>query len=259
MIGSAASPATSEPIVPDEAPDSSAGLRRLRIATMGGREGREVGATDWYRTSGWTIADQEHFERKLARARKENRAEYLRIKGLALEKAGTVEAARTLFVRAVLVAGRDRFTQSPALEHLAASVADDDPAEAERLLRRLLDLNPTLNNTSHMAEIRLAEILVRRGTPEALSEAREHLNSWDARDVGDFSVQLFDAAVARARWNEVAGDPAAASEWASCALELADVESPFPNAPGLAVRGLDAGLSEWLTDLARRSDAAEQQ
>jgi len=205
---------------------------------------------DWYRTPGWTLAEQEHFERKLARARKENRADYLRIKGLSLEDAGVADAARTLFVRAAVEAGKDCFTQSSALEHLADSVADYDPAGSERLLRQLIEVNPTLNGTSHMAEVHLAELLIRRGTPDALSEAREHLDSWDARGAGDFSVQLFEAAVARVRWNEATGDTTAASEWAAHALELAAVESPFKNAPGLAIQDLNDEPATWLTDLA---------
>lgn len=205
---------------------------------------------DWYRTPGWTLAEQEHFERKLARAKKENRAEYLRIKGLSLEDAGVTDAARTLFVRSCVEAGKNYFTQSSALEHLADSVAEDDPMEAERLLRRFIEVNPTLNGTTHMAEVHLAGLLIRRGTPEALSEAREHLDSWDARGAGDFSVQLFEAAVARARWNEATGDATAAAEWAAHALELAAVESPLKNVPGLAVQELDDELGTWLTDLA---------
>ncbi|MCT1438377.1 hypothetical protein [Brachybacterium paraconglomeratum] len=205
---------------------------------------------DWYRTPGWTLAEQEHFERKLARARKENRAEYLRIKGLSLEDAGATDAARTLFVRAAVEAGKNYLDQSCALENLADSIFDDDPAESERLLRRLIEVNPTLNGTTHMAEVHLAELLIRCGTPEALSEAREHLDSWDARGAGDFSVQLFEAAVARARWNEATGNATAAAEWAAHALELAAVESPLTNAPGLAVQDLDDELAAWLTDLA---------
>ncbi|MGP9747449.1 hypothetical protein [Brachybacterium sp. AOP29-B2-41] len=211
---------------------------------------------DWYRTPGWTLAEQEHFERKLARAKKENRAEYLRIKGLSLEDAGVTDAARTLFVRSCVEAGKNYFTQSSALEHLADSVAEDDPMEAERLLRRLIEVNPTLNGTTHMTEVHLAGLLIRRGTPEALSEAREHLDSWDARGAGDFSVQLFEAAVARARWNEATGDATAAAEWAAHALELAAVESPLKNVPGLAVQELDDELGTWLTDLAGGSVTA---
>ena len=205
---------------------------------------------EWYRTPGWSLQDQEHFELKLRRARKENRTQYLRIKGLSLEDAGVIDAARTLFMRAAVEAGKDYFEQSTALENLADSVFDDDPGESERLLRRLIEVNPTLNGTSHRAEVHLAELLIHRGTPEALSEARELLDSYDARGVGGFSADLFEAAVARSRWNEAIGEATAAAEWATYALELAEVESPLKEALGLAVQDLDDGLATWLTDLA---------
>lgn len=205
---------------------------------------------DWYRTPGWTLEDQEQFELKLRRARKESRTQYLRIKGLSLERAGVSGAARTLFLRAIVEAGKDIFNQSAAIENLADSLFDDDPAESARFLRRLIEVDPTLDGTSQMAEVHLAELLIHRGTAEALSEARELLDSWEARDAGDFPVQLFEAAVARAQWSEAAGQRSAASEWAARALTIAGVESPFKNAPGLAVRNLDDELSTWLTELA---------
>ncbi|WP_138983754.1 hypothetical protein [Brachybacterium paraconglomeratum] len=209
---------------------------------------------DWYRTPGWTLVDQEHFERKLRRAHKESRTQYLRIKGLALERAGVTDAARSLLLRAAVEAGKNHFEESAALENLADSLFDDEPAESERLLRRVIEINPTMNGTSDMADVHLAQLLIRQGTPEALGEARELLDSWDARDAGVFPAQLFQAAVARARWNEAASRPAAAANWAARALEIAGVESPFESAPGLAVRELDDGLAAWLTELAKGRD-----
>lgn len=210
---------------------------------------------DWYRTPGWTLVDQEHFERKLRRAHKESRTQYLRIKGLALERAGVTDAARTLLLRAAVEAGKAYSEESAALENLADSLFDDEPAESQRLLRRVIEVNPTLNGTSHMEEVHLAELLIRCGTPEALSEAGELLDSWDARGVGDFPAHLFKAAVARARWNEAIGETATAAEWAAYALELAEVDSPFKKAPGLAIQKLDEGLSTWLANLAEDKDS----
>jgi hypothetical protein len=211
---------------------------------------------EWYRSTEWSLDEQERFELKLRRARPENRGEYLRIKGLALESAGLIAAARALYVRAAVEAGRDEFTQSAALEHLADSLFDDDPAESERLLRKIIAVNPSLNGTSHMEEVHLAELLIRRGTAEGLAESLELLDSWDARGEGDFPAQLFEAAVARARWNDVAGETVAAAEWAGRALELAEAESPLTETPGLAVQDPDDVLVAWLTKLAERGTSA---
>jgi len=39
---------------------------------------------EWYRSSAWAEADQQHFEEKLRRARPGSRAQYIRLKALAL-------------------------------------------------------------------------------------------------------------------------------------------------------------------------------
>lgn len=209
---------------------------------------------DWYRTPAWSLADQELFERKLRRARAWNRPQYLRIKGLELQEAGLVDAARTLLVRAGVEAGSDRYERTTAWENLADTLMVSDPAEAERLLRRILDENPSLNFTSFMEEVHLAQLLIAKGTPEALTEARKLLDSWDSRGVDEFSGPLFEAAVARTRLHVAAGETDEAVAWATCALELAEVESPLPAAPGLAVGELDAGLATWLADVAGGSE-----
>jgi len=45
-------------------------------------------ATDWYRCKLWTKAEEEHFFAKLGRARKDGRAQYLRIQAVELVDTG---------------------------------------------------------------------------------------------------------------------------------------------------------------------------
>jgi lipopolysaccharide biosynthesis regulator YciM len=114
----------------------------------------------WYRSPGWTEADQETFESRLKRARAWNRSQYLRIKGLALAEAGHREAALDLWQRG-LECDVERFETPTLLEHMADVLQHHDPGRAEQLLRRLLVEQPDLNGTSTMAEVTLAEILSR--------------------------------------------------------------------------------------------------
>jgi len=206
--------------------------------------------TEWYRTPGWTLADQEDFERRLRRAKPWNRGDYLRIKGLALWEEGLVGVARTLWIRA-LTETRDSFTQMPALEHLADSLRDEDPDVAEVFYRRMLAQDPTLNGTSTMAEVHCAELLIRRGDVASLEEARTLLDAWTERDPL-FPAERFAGAVVEARWHDATGRPEAAGRWAADALELAELESPLASAPGLAVRGIEPALETWLREVARR-------
>jgi tetratricopeptide (TPR) repeat protein len=201
---------------------------------------------EWYRSPEWSLVEQEHFERKLRRARPENRTQYLRIKGLALDKAGHADPARTLWIRAVVEAGRDAFLQSAPLEHLGRSVMEEDPAAAEAYFRRLLEINPSLDNTSGQAEVLLAELLLRHGGAERAEEAAAFLADYEDRDSAMFPSEQFAHAVARARLSEAVGEPEAAAEWAMHALDLAQLDSPLDNAPGLAVGRLDDELELWL-------------
>lgn len=209
---------------------------------------------DWYRTESWDLQAQEHFELKLSRARPWNRPQYLRIKGLALKEAGEVEAARSLFVRSIVASGSDAEESAFTLECLGDTLRSDDPGTAERLYRRSLDINPTLNGTSHQVEVHLAELLIRRGTPEALGEARGLLETWEARFGGArFPFELFMRAVVWARWNDADGHAAKAQQWAQQALEVAQLESPLARVPGLAVTDLDDDLRAWLASVAAGS------
>ena len=79
-------------------------------------------ADDWFRSPDWSPIAQAEFEARLSRARPYNRAQYLRIKGLALAEAGEKRGARQLWER-VLESTEELATtqQASALEHLGDS------------------------------------------------------------------------------------------------------------------------------------------
>ena len=134
---------------------------------------------EWFRTGDWDDEARADFERRLGRARAYNRAQYLRIKGLALEAAGELMGARELWNRVLLDDGEFAELQGyPTLEHLADSYAEEDPALAEQYYRRLLAENSSLNATTATQHIKLAELLLRRGRPEDLDEAEALLTDW---------------------------------------------------------------------------------
>jgi hypothetical protein len=134
---------------------------------------------DWFRSPDWSADAREDFEQRLRRARIYNRAQYLRIKGLALADAGEVAAARELWLRVVedtdeLAGGH----KAGALEHLADSYSAEDSPIAETYYRRLLTEHPSLNGTTATQHIKLAELLLNRGSPRDLNEAAELLIRW---------------------------------------------------------------------------------
>jgi tetratricopeptide (TPR) repeat protein len=178
----------------------------------------------------WTGAkDRAEFEARLARSRKYNRAQYLRIKGLSLSEAGEVAGARGLWLRVLADDGEfstlEGFT---ALEHLGDSYVEDNPVLAEDYYRRLLNDNPALKRTTMTQHIKLAELLIRRGEEQDLQEAEELLIQWP-------EVARIPFPSAHFRWNlavidlaDKTGDRQTAVEAARRALELADRGPVFP-------------------------------
>lgn len=207
---------------------------------------------EWFRSPGWAEADRAKFEARLARSRKHNRAQYLRIKGLALKDAGEVGGARELWTRVLADDGEfstmEGFT---TLEHLGDSYLDDDPMLAEYYYRRLLHDNPALKSTTMTQHIKLAELLIRRGDGKALEDAAELLIQWQ-------EVARIPFPSAHFRWNlavidlaEKTGDRQTAVEAARRALDLADRGPVFPRHKTVGVVDAEHQSLERLRGLAK--------
>ncbi|MFD0750054.1 hypothetical protein ACFQZS_07875 [Mucilaginibacter calamicampi] len=73
---------------------------------------------DWYRQKSWSKADEEYFFAKLARARKDGRAQYLKIQALELTETGIpqlLDAAEKLIDKLFTEYPEDRFNRPDAL------------------------------------------------------------------------------------------------------------------------------------------------
>lgn len=139
-------------------------------------------ADDWFRLSAWDEQARSDFERRLSRSRPYNRAQYLRIKGLALDEAGNTDGARELWERVLLDEGEFAEMEGwAASEHLGDSFSDEDTDRAVAHYRHSMENNPQLNMTTGTQHIKIAELLTRRGTPEDVAEAAELLRRWPAR------------------------------------------------------------------------------
>jgi tetratricopeptide (TPR) repeat protein len=213
---------------------------------MGGHWWQTAGVADeWFRSPDWEPADQAEFERRLGRARRAGRGQYLRIKGLALCAAGHIDGARSLWLRVLDDPGYE-IERWATLEHLADLAFDDDPEQAEKLYRQLLSEDPSLNATTQMAEVRLAELLTRDGTVESLREAGELLDAWQSNRKSPFPINHFRRELARARWGEAIGKPDVVRDSARHALAFTDAKSPFPRHPDAGVVHAEPNELNWL-------------
>lgn len=205
-----------------------------------------VVAEEWFRSRAWGPADQADFEARLRRAWKSSRSQYLIIKGAALNAAGHTEGARALWLRALADPDGSPVMRWGTLENLGDLDFDDDPAEAASRYRQLLEEDPTLNATSQMAEVKLAELLIRKGTPVALDEGWTLLEAWRTGRHSPFPANHFQWAVARARWGEAAGQPEVTRDSARQAVIFCEAGAPFARHPGVGVVKADKELLKWL-------------
>lgn len=208
-------------------------------------------AEEWFRSKAWDEHARAEFESRLARARHYNRAQYLMIKGSALHDAGEIEAARGLWQRVLEDAGEFATLHGfSALEQLGDSYAADDPPLAEHYYRRLIADNPKLNMTTATQHIKLAELLIHRGTGGDLAEANELLSTWCEEVEIPFPNAHF-------RWNlavislaEALGDPDEARSAARRALALAARGSAFSRHPDVGLVRVDRRTLKRLRRLA---------
>jgi tetratricopeptide (TPR) repeat protein len=207
-------------------------------------------ADEWFRSPDWDPDAQADFEERLRRARPYNRAQYLRIKGLALAAAGEVAGARSLWTR-VLESTEDSLQQAGALEHLGDSHVDDDPALAEDYFRRLLALGGRTSGTTGTQHIKLAELLLDRGTRDDLAEAADLLVRWVPEAQLPFPSAHFRWNLAAIRLAEAYGDREAAREAAQRALAFAERGPVFPRHPTVGLVEADRKTLKRLRKLAK--------
>jgi hypothetical protein len=147
---------------------------------------------DWYRKTSWLTADSEDFERRLARARRENRAQYLRIQAVHLFQTGAkdlIGAAATLATR--VTTEYDDDIQTGQAHHLLGQCheAAGDVSAALAEFRKAVDWERTMPFVQTDAYLDFAWLVARRGAVEHFPEALDFLTRFRARQV--FPVQRY--------------------------------------------------------------------
>jgi hypothetical protein len=209
---------------------------------------------DWFRSNAWDARARELFETKLSRARS-SRAQYLRIKGLALigvNDRERVEAGRRLLRRVVDEYADDALPVAGAHYALGDSFArEGQDGEAVRHLRACLALEST-GNFSHGTELRLAEVLIDSHATTSFDEAWELLNISAGKGML-FNSFIWRIEVARARLLVGEGQEARAAVYARSALRLLEHNEPqLPRHPDVGLIDADRRTVREMKRLARR-------
>lgn len=165
------------------------------------------------------------FERRLARARPGNRAQYLRVKGATLLEAGQDEAlpvAISLFRR--VVDDYDDFLQVPWSHELLGEAYRrmGELDRAEHHYRKCLEIaDERRNGTSNVTELLIAEVLLQQSRPD---EALRLLDDEELRGRLRWNSNVYRYCLARARAEQATGGEPA--PWSREALRLAQEDDP---------------------------------
>lgn len=186
-------------------------------------------ADDWFRRPDWDEDARAEFERRLARSRSHSRAQYLRIKGIALNEAGQTDAARSLWTRVLEDQDELAGVQQPsALEHLGDSFASEDPLAAVAFYERSLEGVRLGRGTTCTQHIKMAELLLKDPTPSNVEKASEFLARWPEETQLPFPSAHFRWNLAVINLAQAVGDAERVREAARRALELAGRGPVFP-------------------------------
>jgi tetratricopeptide (TPR) repeat protein len=197
---------------------------------------------DWFRDPAWDRTTRDQFEERLNRARIGNRAQYLRIKALALRDAGELHGAKELLNRVV-----SDYPESMdcgfCLELLGDIGREEGSTEiAERNYREVIRRSPDLTG---MVEVSLAEVLTEGASPDRHEEALRLLDSALKRG-RMMNSDLFRWNIALARVAVKLGDRDTVSRAARTALSLMKLGPQFPRHPTVGLARPDAATLAWL-------------
>lgn len=207
---------------------------------------------DWFRLPDWDAQARDEFERRLARARPYNRAQYLRIKGLSLLDAGETDGARSLWLRVLEDEGEyATVQQASALEHLGDSYASDDPLAALDFYERSLEGGRLGRGTTCTQHIKMAELLLKEPTPSRVERASDLLGRWPEETQLPFPNAHFRWNLAVIELAQAVGDRDAAQEAARRALDLAGRGPVFPRHKTVGVVQTDRRTMKRLARLAK--------
>jgi hypothetical protein len=203
---------------------------------------------DWFRSPDWSEEARLDFEYRLARARAGGRAQYLRIKSVALDAVGETEAATTLLHR-IVSDHADAWTEVAfAHERLGDSyTATGDLARAGVEYRQALAVSPSLSGTTGEVHVKLGEVLLQSGagaTPQIeqlLIEAKSHVT---------FNSTAFRVNVLEARVAQATGDIVRRRHAAAAALDLVGVAPQFDRHPTIGLVQASPSLIAELQELA---------
>ena len=206
---------------------------------------------DWFRNTSWSEEDQRKFFARLKRARRYNRAQYLRIQAGYLQDAGHLKPALDLLARMIDQHPEKMQLAQAHLQKAQCLVTLDRPDEAEQEFRAALDCERRFPGALTQAWIEFGWFAVRQSRQRLYQEVLKVLDDRPLAGI-EFPIDRYKTNAVRSLIASEAGDSDAARTYAARALEAASLEHSglrYHPTVGL-VEKLDAEIHKKIESLA---------
>lgn len=135
---------------------------------------------DWYRKQSWTESDQEDFNARLKRARKDNQAQYLKIQAIEFLETGKTEllnVAEQLLIKYFDEHPDDTFNRSSSL-HIMGKIYEQrkDFEAAINYFKQAVDFELEHPNIKTQADLDFSDLVVKLEKPEHFELVEQLMN-----------------------------------------------------------------------------------
>jgi tetratricopeptide (TPR) repeat protein len=151
--------------------------------------------TDWYRRKTWTKTDEEEFFAKLGRARKDGRAQYLKIQAIELiytKEKKLLNVAEELLNKVLTEYPENRIEKSPCYNFLGQIYELRNDAEmAICFYKKSLDYEKEFPNVITSSYLDFSKIVIQEGKTESYNEVEKMLIEKIKNESISFPVQNY--------------------------------------------------------------------
>ena len=212
--------------------------------------------TDWYRRKSWTATDEEEYFAKLARARKDGRAQYLRVQAIELietKDKNLLSAAATLLNKILRDFPDSRIEKSQAYNSLGEIYKlREDYEKALDYFHKALDFEKEFPNLTTSAYLNFSETVVLAEKTELYDEVVKLLTEKINEDTLKFPIQNYIMYSLMAVISKFKGDLEQAKVYADLADKNATTQTNSLWNPQKKKFGIVKERIKWLDKLVGR-------
>lgn len=183
--------------------------------------------TEWYRRKTWSENDEIEYFSKLSRARKDGRAQYLKIQAIELIETGEpklLNVAESLLNKYLSEFSEDNFNRSSSLENLGnIYLFRNDYLKAIEYYKKAIEFEKEYPNVLTQSYLKFSEIIIKNELKENYNYVEEILLS--RLDRLSFNIEKYKVFSILSIINKNKGNIELAREYAKIAEENANLDN----------------------------------